>query len=77
MGIHVGNINNIPDSFKILNKNKFLCRAIDNRAGGFDFPSSSLIFENKIKLPFGLYYQFSARRSRFKGCEMIYSKNKT
>ena len=33
MGVHVGCVITYPDQFQILNKNKFVCRAIDNRAG--------------------------------------------
>ena len=35
MGVHVGCVITYPDQFQILNKSKFVCRAIDNRAGGF------------------------------------------
>ena len=35
MGVHVGCVITYPDRFQIVNKNKFVCRAIDNRAGGF------------------------------------------
>ena len=34
MGVHVGCVITYPDSFCLLNKNKFVCRDIDNRAGG-------------------------------------------
>ena len=40
----------------ILNKNKFVCRAIDNRMGGFMIAEvARLLKENNKKLPFGLY----------------------
>ena len=56
MGVHVGCVITYPDSFHILNKNKFVCRAIDNRAGGFMIAEvARLIKENKDKLPFCLY----------------------
>jgi putative aminopeptidase FrvX len=45
-----------PDEFMILNDNKFVCRAIDNRMGGFMIAEvARLLHENKVKLPFGLY----------------------
>lgn len=34
MGVHVGCVITYPDTFQVLNENKFVCRAIDNRAGG-------------------------------------------
>ena len=78
MGIHVGCVITYPDSFKILNKNKFLCRAIDNRAGGFMIAQvARLIFENKIKLPFGLYITNSVQEEvGLRGAEMITQKIK-
>ena len=78
MGIHVGCVITYPDSFKILNKNKFLCRAIDNRAGGFIIAQvARLIFENKIKLPFGLYITNSVQEEvGLRGAEMITQKIK-
>ena len=78
MGIHVGCVITYPDSFKILNKNKFICRAIDNRAGGFIIAQvARLIFENKIKLPFGLYITNSVQEEvGLRGAEMITQKIK-
>ena len=78
MDIHVGCVITYPDSFKILNKNKFLCRAIDNRAGGFIIAQvARLIFENKIKLPFGLYITNSVQEEvGLRGAEMITQKIK-
>src|SRR5690606_1417070 len=35
LGVHVGCVITYPDEFMILNGNKFVCRAIDNRMGGF------------------------------------------
>ena len=62
-----------------MNKNKFLCRAIDNRAGGFIIAQvARLIFENKIKLPFGLYITNSVQEEvGLIGAEMITQKIKT
>ena len=73
MGIHVGCVITYPDTFKILNKDKFLCRAIDNRAGGFMIAQvARLISENNIKLPFGLYITNSVQEEvGLRGAEMI------
>ena len=73
MGIHVGCVITYPDTFKVLNKDKFLCRAIDNRAGGFMIAQvARLISENNIKLPFGLYLTNSVQEEvGLRGAEMI------
>ena len=73
MGIHVGCVITYPDTFKVLNKDKFLCRAIDNRAGGFMIAQvARLISENNIKLPFGLYITNSVQEEvGLRGAEMI------
>ncbi|MDG2372310.1 MAG: M42 family metallopeptidase [Flavobacteriaceae bacterium] len=73
MGVHVGCVITYPDTFQILNKNKFVCRAIDNRAGGFMIAEvARLIKENKIKLPFGLYITNSVQEEvGLRGAEMI------
>ena len=55
LGIHVGCVITYPDEFHILNKNNFVCRALDNRMGGFMIAEvARLLHENKKKLPFGL-----------------------
>ena len=73
MGIHVGCVITYPDTFKVLNKDKFLCRAIDNRAGGFMIAQvARLISENNINLPFGLYITNSVQEEvGLRGAEMI------
>ena len=73
MGVHVGCVITYPDSFQILNKNKFVCRAIDNRAGGFMIAEvARLIKENKDKLPFCLYVTNSVQEEiGLRGAEMI------
>ncbi|HKL90969.1 MAG TPA: hypothetical protein VJ880_07300, partial [Allomuricauda sp.] len=56
MGVHVGCVITYPDEFQILNKDKFVCRALDNRMGGFMIAEvARLLKENKKELPFGLY----------------------
>ncbi len=73
MGVHVGCVITYPDTFQIINKNKFICRAIDNRAGGFIIAEvGRLLNENKIDLPFGLYITNSVQEEvGLRGAEMI------
>lgn len=73
MGVHVGCVITYPDEFNILNKNKFVCRAIDNRAGGFMIAEvARLLHKNKITLPFGLYITNSVQEEiGLRGAEMI------
>ena len=73
MGVHVGCVITYPDSFHILNKNKFVCRAIDNRAGGFMIAEvARLLKENKDSLPFCLYITNSVQEEiGLRGAEMI------
>jgi putative aminopeptidase FrvX len=73
LDIHVGCVITYPDEFMILNKDKFVCRAIDNRMGGFMIAEvARLLHENKKKLPFGLYITNSVQEEiGLRGAEMI------
>jgi len=73
LGVHVGCVITYPDEFHILNKDKFVCRAIDNRAGGFMIAQvARLLSENKVTLPFGLYITNSVQEEvGLRGAEMI------
>ena len=73
MGVHVGCVITYPDTFQIINKNKFICRALDNRAGGFIIAEvGRLLHENNIDLPFGLYITNSVQEEvGLRGAEMI------
>ena len=73
MGVHVGCVITYPDEFIVLNKNKFICRAIDNRIGGFMIAQvARLLHENKVKLPFGLYITNSVQEEvGLRGAQMI------
>jgi putative aminopeptidase FrvX len=73
MGVHVGCVITYPDEFETINKNKFVCRAIDNSLGGFMIAQvARLISENKIDLPFGLYITNSVQEEvGLRGAEMI------
>lgn len=73
MGVHVGCVITYPDEFHVLNEDKFVCRAIDNRAGGFMIAEvARLLHENKKELPFGLYITNSVQEEiGLRGAEMI------
>lgn len=73
LGVHVGCVITYPDEFMILNENKFVCRAIDNRMGGYIIAEvARLLKENKKKLPFGLYIVNSVQEEiGLRGAEMI------
>lgn len=73
MGVHVGCVITYPDEFHVLNGNKFVCRALDNRMGGFMIAEvARLLHENGKKLPFGLYITNSVQEEiGLRGAEMI------
>ena len=73
LGVHVGCVITYPDEFVVLNENKFVCRAIDNRMGGFMIAEvARLLHENKVKLPFGLYITNAVQEEvGLRGAEMI------
>ncbi len=73
LGVHVGCVITYPDTFTVLNKNKFVCRALDNRMGGFMVAEvARLLKENKKELDFGLYIVNSVQEEiGLRGAEMI------
>ena len=73
LGVHVGCVITYPDEFMILNENKFVCRAIDNRMGGFMIAEvARMLHLNKKKLPFGLYITNAVQEEvGLRGAEMI------
>lgn len=73
LGVHVGCVITYPDEFVVLNENKFVCRAIDNRMGGFMIAEvARLLHKNKVKLPFGLYITNAVQEEvGLRGAEMI------
>jgi putative aminopeptidase FrvX len=73
LGVHVGCVITYPDEFIVLNENKFVCRALDNRMGGFMIAEvARLLKENKKTLPFGLYVTNSVQEEvGLRGAEMI------
>jgi putative aminopeptidase FrvX len=73
LGIHVGCVATFEDEFMILNKNKYVGRALDNRVGGFMIAEvARLLNENKVKLPFSLYVVNAVQEEiGLRGAEMI------
>ncbi len=78
LGVHVGCVITYEDEFMILNKNRYVGRALDNRMGGFMIAEvTRLLKENKDKLPFGLYITNSVQEEiGLRGAEMIARKIK-
>lgn len=76
LGIHVGCVVTFEDEFMVLNKNRYVGRALDNRIGGFMIAEvARLLKENKKKLPFGLYITNSVQEEvGLRGAEMIAQK---
>ena len=62
-----------PDEFMVLNKDWYVGRALDNRAGGFMIAEvARMLHENKVKLPFGLYITNSVQEEiGLRGAQMI------
>ncbi|HUH34470.1 MAG TPA: M42 family metallopeptidase [Moheibacter sp.] len=73
LGVHVGCVVTYPDEFMVLNENYFVCRALDNRVGGFMIAEvARLIHENKDQIDFGLYFTNSVQEEvGLRGAEMI------
>ncbi len=73
LGVHVGCVATFEDEFMVLNKNKYVGRALDNRVGGFMIAEvARLLKENKKKLPFSLYVVNSVQEEiGLRGAEMM------
>ncbi|MRG48483.1 M20/M25/M40 family metallo-hydrolase [Chitinophaga sp. SYP-B3965] len=73
LGIHVGCVVTFDDGFEELNYDYFICRALDNRIGGFMIAEvARLLKENKQRLPFGLYIVNAVQEEvGLRGAEMI------
>nr|WP_299207537.1 M42 family metallopeptidase [uncultured Brumimicrobium sp.] len=78
LGVHVGCVVTFEDEFMILNKNRYVGRALDNRIGGFMIAQvARMIKESKTKLPFGLYIVNSVQEEiGLRGAQMIAHKIK-
>ncbi len=73
LGIFVGTMITYPDEFFELNDRYFVCRALDNRIGGFMIAEvARLLKEKKQKLPFALYITNSVQEEvGLYGADMI------
>jgi putative aminopeptidase FrvX len=73
LGVHVGCVVTYEDEFMILNKTRYVGRALDNRIGGFMIAEvARLLKENKVDLPFGLYITNSVQEEvGLRGAQMI------
>ncbi len=78
LGVHVGCVVTFEDEFMILNKNKYVARALDNRVGGFMIAEvARLLKESKTKVPFTLYVVNSVQEEiGLRGAQMIAHKIK-
>lgn len=73
LGVHVGCVVTFEDEFTILNKDKYVARALDNRIGGFMIAEvARMLKENKKTLPFGLYIVNAVQEEiGLRGAQMI------
>ena len=73
LGVFVGTMITYPDEFFELNDRYFVCRALDNRIGGFMIAEvARLLTENKKNLLFGLYITNSVQEEvGLYGADMI------
>lgn len=73
LGIHVGCVITYEDEFMVLNENRYVGRALDNRMGGFMIAEvARILHEGKVKLPFGLYIVNAVQEEvGLRGAEMI------
>jgi putative aminopeptidase FrvX len=78
MGVHVGCVITYEDEFIILNENRYVGRALDNRIGGFMIAEvARMLKENKKELPFGLYITNSVQEEvGLRGAQMVAEKIK-
>ena len=73
MGVHVGCVITFADELTELNKRWIVGRALDNRMGGYMIAEvARKLFEQKKKLPFGLYIVNAVQEEiGLRGAEMI------
>jgi putative aminopeptidase FrvX len=73
LGIHVGCVVTFEDGFEELNYDYYICRAFDNRIGGFMIAEvARMLKEKKQQLPFGLYIVNAVQEEvGLRGAEMI------
>lgn len=73
MGIHVWSVITYQADFMTLNDRYYVCRALDNRIGGYMISQvAKKLKKNKKKIPFGLYIVNSVQEEiGLKGAHMI------
>ncbi len=73
LGIHIGAVVTYEDGFEELSYDHYICRAMDNRIGGFMIAEvARLLKENKKKLPYSLYVVNAVQEEiGLRGAEMI------
>jgi len=78
LGVHVGCVITFEDEFTVLNENRYVGRALDNRIGGFMIAEvTRMLKKEKAKIPFGLYVVNSVQEEvGLRGAQMIAHKIK-
>lgn len=73
LGVHIGSVVTYTDGFDELANDYYICRAMDNRIGGFMISQvARLLKENKQKLPYSLYVVNAVQEEiGLRGAEMI------
>jgi putative aminopeptidase FrvX len=73
LGIHVGAVVTYQDGFDELSNGYYVCRALDNRIGGFMIAEvARLLKENNVSLPYSLYVVNAVQEEiGLRGAEMI------
>lgn len=73
LGIHIGAVVTYEDGFEELSYDHYICRAMDNRVGGFMIAEvARLLKENNVKLPYSLYIVNAVQEEiGLRGAEMI------
>lgn len=73
LGIQVGDVITYPDEFFVLNGERYVGRALDNRMGGFMIARvAHMLKENGVQLPFSLYLVNSVQEEvGLNGAQMI------
>ena len=73
LGVAVGDVAVYEDRFMVLNENKYVCKALDNKAGGFAISEVvRLLNQDKAELPYTLYVVNAVQEEvGLRGAEMI------
>lgn len=73
LGIHVGCVATYEDGYEELAYDNIICRALDNRVGGFMIAEvARLLYTQKIKLPYSLYVVNAVQEEvGLRGAEMM------